>query len=235
MRSENPRGETAEVDDARVRSDPSRKPTVIRRWGALFVLLVLLGAGLGVGLTYLAQASRQLPVYWTVPEFRLIDQTGDTLDSGELRQSVWVASFVFTNCTSVCPLITQKMAGLRDSLAAEGLLGGKVRLVSFTVDPARDTPGVLREYAAKFGGSPPKQWAFLTGAAPDSVRQMVEEGFKLAASAPPGHEHVGGNYQVMHSPMVQLVDRNGRVRGFYDTTEPDAMERLGRDLRTLLR
>lgn len=179
-------------------------------------------------------SERDLPLYWDVPEFALVDQHGDTLRASELRGRPWVASFVFTKCTSVCPLITQRMAALRDSLAAQRVLGEEVRLVSFTVDPARDTPEVLREYAGRFGGSPPAEWAFLTGEPPEAVRAMIQEGFKLTASVPPEHEHGGGDYQVMHSPRVVLVDAAGQVRGLYETTEPDAMERLGDDLRALL-
>lgn len=175
-----------------------------------------------------------LPVYWDAPEFALVHQHGDTLRTGDLMGAPWVASFVFTNCTGVCPLITQKMARLRDSLRAEGLLGGEVRLVSFSVDPARDTPPVLRDYADRFGGSPPEQWAFLTGTPPEAVRNVIQKGFKLTASMPPGHEHGGGDYQVMHSPRLVLVDAAGRVRGLYDITEPDALERLSMDLRVLL-
>ena len=179
-------------------------------------------------------SERDLPVYWTAPEFALLDQRGDTLRTADLKGTRWIASFVFTNCTSVCPLITQKMATLRDALAAEGVLGDEVRLVSITVDPARDTPEVLREYAGRFGGSPPDEWAFLTGEPPEAVRAMIQEGFRLAASLPPEHEHGGGDYQVMHSPRLVLVDASGQVRGLYDTREPDAIERLRADLRALL-
>jgi protein SCO1/2 len=201
------------------------------------VLAFLVGI-LVLVLSSCSEAERELPVYWTAPEFSLVDQAGDTVRTEDLRGTPWVASFVFTNCTSICPLITQKMAGLRDSLEAEGLLGEEVRLVSFTVDPARDTPEVLREYAGKFGGSPPDDWAFLTGEPPEAVRRMIQEGFKLTASAPPeadDAQHAAhADYQVSHSPRVVLVDAAGQVRGTYDTTEPDAMERLGADLRALL-
>lgn len=196
-------------------------------------VLALLMIGLGV-VFFRPGASRELPLYWEAPEFTLVHQGGDVLRSAELRGTPWMASFVFTNCASICPLITQKMAGVRDGLAAEGVLGDQVRLVSFTVDPARDTPEVLREYAGRFGGSPPEEWAFLTGEPPEAVRTMIQEGFKLTASVSPEHEHRGGDYQVMHSPRLVLVDASGRVRGLYDTREPDAIERLRADLRALL-
>lgn len=170
------------------------------------------------------------PRLFRAPHFAMVDQTGDTLRAQELRGTIWVASFIFTHCESVCPLISARMAELRDGLAAEGLLGGEVRLVSITVDPARDSVAVLREYASDYGGSPPSEWAFLTGTPPEAVRRVVEEGFKVAALLPPRAAHSAENYQVMHTPRVELVDREGWVRGAYDTTEPDALERLRADL-----
>lgn len=181
-----------------------------------------------------AESDSSLPVYWDAPEFALTDQEGGTLSTEDLRGKVWVASFVFTNCTGVCPLTSQQLAHLRDSLRDEGLLGGEVRLVSFSVDPARDTPAALREYAEQFGGSPPEEWAFLTGNPPEAVRGMIQEGFKLTATMPSEHQHESGDYQVMHSPRLVLIDAFVQVRGVYDTSEPDVMERLRGDLLTLL-
>ncbi len=177
-----------------------------------------------------------LPVYWRAPEFALVDQDGDTLRLADLRGKVWLASFIFTHCTDFCPRVTQEMARLRDSLRAQSLLGRKVRLVSFSVDPARDTPDVLRAYAARFGGSPASEWAFLTGSPPEQVLQMIEQGFHLTArqmAAGPGDTIAG--YQVMHSLRIALIDRQGRVRGTYQATEFEPMETLRADLRRLVK
>lgn len=198
-------------------------------FGGAIIVLILLAA-----VVLWPRPTRELPVYWNAPEFTLVNQQGDTVRIADLRGTPWVASFVFTHCTSVCPVITHKMAALGDSLEAEGLLGTGARLVSFTVDPARDTPAVLREYAAGFGSRRPEQWMFLTGTPPEAVREMIQTGFKLTASAPPGHDHGGGEYQVMHSPRVVLVDALGQVRGLYDTTEPDAMRQVRDDLQALI-
>jgi len=177
----------------------------------------------------------ELPVYWDAPEFALVDQDGDTLRSSDLSGTIWVASFVFTHCTDICPRITREMARLRDSLRADRLLGQRVKLVSFSVDPARDTPGVLREYAGRFGGSPPGEWAFLTGDPPEMVQRIIEQGFHLAATPlPAGPADTIAGYQVMHSVRVELVDRTGQVRGTYSATESEAMERLAADLRRLV-
>lgn len=176
----------------------------------------------------------ELPVLWNAPNFALVDQTGDTLRTGEMEGTAWVAHFFFTSCRGVCPATTARMAGLRDSLAADGSLGAKVRLVSISVDPARDTVAALREYAARFGGSPPSEWAFLTGASPEAIRRLLQEGFRVTAGPAPGEPDEDASYQVNHSPRLELVDPAGRVRATYDATGADAIERLLADLEGIL-
>lgn len=181
-----------------------------------------------------AEPAQDLPIYWDAPSFALVDQSGDTLRMADLEGRIWVASFVFTHCADVCPLITAQMAALRDSLRDEGLLGEEVRLVSFTVDPARDTPAVLAAYAARYGGSPPSEWAFLTGSPPETTWRMIQTGFRLTAMPMAGRPHPTLGYQVAHSPRLVLVDREGRVRGTYETTEAGALDSLRADLGRVL-
>ena len=176
-----------------------------------------------------------LPVLWTTPAFQLLDQSGTPFSSAELSGRPWVASFVFTHCKDVCPLITARMAELRDSLRSAALLGTRAQLASFSVDPARDTPAVLENYASAFGGPEPSDWVFLTGSEPDSVRQMIQEGFHLTAVAlPPEGGAEGDQYDVMHSPRLLLVDGEGRVRGLYDPRDPEGIRQILRDLRLLV-
>ncbi|MFW6193250.1 MAG: SCO family protein [Gemmatimonadota bacterium] len=192
--------------------------------------LALLGSACGE-----PGAGGRLPVLWEAPEFALVDQTGDSLRTAELEGTAWVAHFFFTGCEGVCPLTTARMATLRDSLEAEGLLGNGARLVSISVDPARDSVAALRAYARRFGASPPSEWAFLTGSPPESVRRMIQEGFRLTAHHEPAPGDSATNYQVSHSPRLQLVDPQGRVRASYDATEPASVDRLRSDLAALLR
>ena len=119
-------------------------------------------------------------------------------------------------------------------LTAMPVLLGPSRVVS--VDPARDTPEVLRSYAAKFGGSPAPDWAFLTGSPSERVLRMIEEGFHLTARPmPAGPGDTIGGYQVMHAIRIALIDQGGRVRGTYQATDFEAMETLRADLRRLVR
>ena len=195
--------------------------------GALLVLAA--GACGGPG------ADERLPTLFEAPDFTLVDQTGDTLRSAELAGQAWVAHFFFTNCQGVCPVTTARVAELRDSLAADGVLGDGVRLVSISVDPARDSVAALHDYAARFGGSPPSEWAFLTGASSASIRRLLQDGFKVMAHASPPAADTSGDYQVNHSPRLEMVDREGRVRGVYDATDADAISRVLSDLEALLR
>ena len=220
------------------------------------------GLGLGAGLATVSLIALidepapppSLPEYWSAPSFELVDQTGAPLTAADLRGSVWVAGFVFTSCADVCPGISARMARLTDDFRRERVLGDGVRLVSFTVDPERDTPAVLREYADGFGGLPPAEWAFVTGEPGDSVRALIERGFRLTAMRPPaagddapadahgvhattdsGAVHGDADdYPVTHSPRVLLVDREGTVRGIYDGTDPDAMSAIVVDALALL-
>ena len=165
-------------------------------------------------------AHASLPTYSEVPDFTLTDQTGAQFASASaLRGSVWVADFIFTNCPGPCPRMSSQMHQVQTKLAP---LGG-VRLVSFTVDPARDTPQVLAAYAKHFEAQS-GVWSFLTGSQQD-LNHLSRDVFMLG--------DVGGNLQ--HSTRFVLIDRAARVRGFYLTSEDDAIPRLIADAKGLLR
>src|SRR5579862_4599506 len=159
-----------------------------------------------------------LPSYSSIPDFTLTDQTGAQFSSAaQLKGRVWIADFIFTNCTGPCPRMTSQMHHVQTELA--GVDG--VRLVSFTVDPARDTPPVLAEYAARFQAQT-GTWFFLTGPQ-DALHQLSRNAFLLG--------DVDGNLQ--HSTRFVLVDRQSKIRGFYLTSEEDAIPRLIADTKKL--
>jgi protein SCO1 len=188
-----------------------------------------------------SRLAEPLPVYWTAPEFQLLDQDSVSFASSQMTGSIWLASFVYTNCPDVCPLVTQRMAALRDTIAAQDELRGKVRLFSISVDPARDRPSVLEEYAQRFRAVKP-DWIFLTGPT-DVVLPLINEGFHLSTIHPQVHdaheqEHrhdsIAGDYMVSHSDRIVLIDRDRQVRGTYPSSDPDALRRLRADLRRLV-
>jgi protein SCO1/2 len=210
---------------------------------------LLLPAGLGLALLALVgyrswglSQAQSLEVFGEAPSFALTDQLDRPVSSDELRGKVVVANFIYTNCPDICPLLSFHMMTLQERLRREQLLGGQVQLLSFTVDPARDTPAVLREYAERFQADP-RAWRFLTGPEPEMV-QLIEKRFFLAVQPirPRGAgqgerdhgEEPSESYEVMHSGRFALIDRQGRIRAWYDGREFE-LERVMRDVRQLLR
>ena len=160
-----------------------------------------------------------LPVYYDVPEFQLIAQDGQPFDSKVLAGKIWVADFIYTTCPGPCPRMTSQMREVQDAI----LKMPDVKLVSFTVDPARDTPQVLAEYA-KLHRASAEHWYFLTGS-PATLQKLDRDTFKL------------GNVDATleHSTRFVLVDRQARIRGYYDTSESRAIPRLIEDVYALAR
>jgi protein SCO1/2 len=163
--------------------------------------------------------------YGTVPEFTLTERDGSLVSLQQLRGKIWIADFIYTSCTDTCPLQTAMMAKLQDEYAAKP----DVQLVSFTVDPERDTPQALTLYADKYQADA-KRWYFLTGQR-DRILRLVQEGFHLAVAALPNDAEPGGT--VPHSPRFVLVDKEARIRGYYDSRELEAFVRLKNDIDSL--
>ena len=162
-----------------------------------------------------------------LPAFDLTERRQAPLRLDDLRGKVWVADFMYTSCVEICPLQSAEMARLQTAFADHPDL----RLVSISVDPERDTPAVLSAYADKFQADPDR-WLFATGE-PQAVARLAQEGFRLsAASYVTGDE--GQDYTFIHSNRFVLVDRQGRIRGYYRSTDPDDLVRLRRDLTVLL-
>lgn len=167
-------------------------------------------------LVFAAACSTQpsLPSLGFVPDFVLTDQTGASFSSKEkLDGRVWVADFIFTTCQGPCPRMTSQMRQLRDRVTQPD-----VRFVSFTIDPDRDTPEALAAYGRRFHADP-RNWFFLTGSKTD-LNKLSYDAFHLS--------NVGGALE--HSTRFVLVDRKSRIRAYYDTSEPDSIERLAADI-----
>jgi protein SCO1/2 len=181
--------------------------------------------------TLVARAQRgALPQYGRVPAFTLTDQTGQPLSSRELDGKVWVADFVFTSCSEVCPRLTSEMAKLQRYLVNRGA-DGRTRLVSISVDPARDTVERLAAYAAGFQADP-RVWKFATGPA-QQIEDAVVRGFKMGISREPDDGSADG-FAIVHGTRFVLVDGAGQIRGYYDAGDALQMERLRLDLSSLL-
>lgn len=149
-----------------------------------------------------------------VGDFSLTERSGRTITRADLEGKVWVAAFFFTCCAGPCPQITGTMAELSQAFAAEP----EVRLVSFTVDPERDTPAVLQKYSERYSADP-NRWLFLTGGQA-TLYKLIESSFYLAVQQNEGAARTPGN-EFTHSTRLVLVDRRGRIRGYFDGRRVD--------------
>jgi cytochrome oxidase Cu insertion factor (SCO1/SenC/PrrC family) len=201
---------------------------------------VLILAGVGYWRTGLGRAA-SLESFGAAPAFALTDQLDRPVTLDDFRGKVIVANFIYTNCRDICPLLSFRMQQLQERLRSEGLLGSRVQLLSFTVDPAHDTPAVLRDYGAKHQADV-DAWRFLTGP-PDQVVPLIVDGFHLGVVALPppdtgqdqhgSNVEAGGSSEVMHSGRFVLIDRRGQIRAYYDGTVLD-LDQVVRDVRRLL-
>ena len=166
------------------------------------------------------------PKYGVVPDFSLTDQTGQTYGSTDLHGKIWVSNFIFTRCTTVCPIFSDKMATLqkRTNKAANGL-----QLVSFSVDPDFDTPEVLAEYSKRFSANP-WYWHFLTGPT-EQVRTVVTDGLKTFMG---DAAEVDAPDALMHGSHFVLIDPDLNIRGFYQVEDEETVKRLLLDIQLVI-
>jgi protein SCO1/2 len=154
---------------------------------------------------------KPLPVLGEIPAFELLNQQGQKFDRSALDGHVWVADFIYTNCEGPCPRMSSRMHAIQKATPAT------VRLVSFSVDPARDTPRALTEYGKKFAADEAR-WSFLTGD-PKTLDMLDHDAFKLG--------NLGA--EMDHSTRFVLVDKKGRIRGYYSLGDSDAVSHLSED------
>lgn len=168
-------------------------------------------------LALLSSCAKPLPILGSVPAFQLTAQSGQAFDSRSLAGHVWVADFIYTTCPGPCPMMSSRMNTLQASTAKTP----DVKLVSFTVDPENDTPPVLAEYGKHFKAEPAR-WSFLTGDRA-VLNDLGLNTFHLNS--------VDGS--LVHSTRFALVDRQGRVRGYYSSEEDGFLPKLLHGLRQL--
>jgi protein SCO1/2 len=152
-------------------------------------------------------ADPRMGVIQEPPDFTLTTQSGDTLRFSDLRGKVLLVGFVFTTCSGTCPATTHRMGQVQQALKDRGLCkNGRVQLLSISLDPAHDTPEVLRGYMRLYDADP-ASWTFLTGEA-ETVNKVVAAWGMWARPA--------ANGQLDHPSRVFLVDQHGRVREIYN-------------------
>ncbi len=183
-------------------------------------------AGFIVALPGACSRNSELPQYGTLPPFSLQTQDTKRFTRESLEGNIWIVSFIFTSCRTVCPRLTSRVHQLQTRLTGRDA----VRLLSISVDPETDTPRRLREYAQKKNADL-RRWTFVTGQ-PQDIARVTREGFKLALGA--RKLQANGSYDIMHSTRLVLVDSRGTLRGFY-RSDKQGLDDVLEDARTLAR
>jgi protein SCO1/2 len=198
-------------------------------WIMMFLSLIAVGGVAFLQFTRVDRARRgnpgtkqlgRLPVLGQLPDFKLVDQNDKLLTLASLRGRVWIADFIFVNCAGPCPVMSQRMGELRAELSRHRL--DDILTVSISVDPQRDTPAALREYA-KMHGADDRTWWFATGEK-KAIYDLAIKGFKVVVEDPNDPDG-----QIIHSTRFVLIDQLGRIRGYYNalTDEENEDPRIG--------
>lgn len=149
------------------------------------------------------------PLNWEISNFTFKNQEGKDFGLTDLKGNVWIADFIFTNCTTVCLPMMSNMAELQGKLKGEGL---NIELVSFSVDPEVDTPKVLKEYAKNYNADL-SSWNLLTGYSQKTIEDFALKNFRTVAQKP------DTSNQVIHGTSFYLIDTEGKVVKEYSGLE----------------
>ncbi len=168
--------------------------------------------------------SSDLPRLFEVPSAHLVAETGKPVDLAANKGYVTVYDFIFTNCAASCPVMT----GALRRITAKVPKDAKVRFVSISVDPKRDTPAVLAEYAKKVRND--DRWMFLTGDR-DAIVKLSVDGFKLAAGGDPQP----GAEPLLHSSKFAIADKDGWIREYCDSNDDNVVDHVAATVKDLVR
>lgn len=147
---------------------------------------------------------------WKVADFNYTDENKQPFGLADLKGKVWLANMIFTKCQSICPVTTAHMSKLQSKLAKQGL---SIPIVSFSVDPKRDTPKAMKAYGKKFGADF-STWHFVTGYSPAEIKQFARKSFKSPISK------IANTDQYTHSSSFFLINQSGQIMARYDGLKP---------------
>ena len=179
-------------------------------WALIVLAMIALVASRNVAAR--REPSSRFQSLFDAPTFEFTDQNGKSLKQSDLLGSVWIADFVFTHCAGPCPIMTSKLADVQKQVPR-----ADVKLISFSVDPARDTPAVLKEYAQRFGADE-SRWSFLTG----DKEKIYQTAADMKITAVPATSDA----PILHSELFLLVDRKGQVVGIYHSSDETEVKQL---------
>jgi protein SCO1/2 len=198
-------------------------------WGGL--VLTILGIAVAFILSERLEKSKDELRIIThgLPGFTLTNQFGQAITPRDLSNHVSVVDIIFTRCAGPCPQMTRRMSELQRVIPANL----PVKLVTVTTDPEFDTPEVLKRYAGQFNADASRWW-FLTGEKSE-IAKVARDGLKLVAQESKPEERQSDADLFIHSTVFVLVDKQGRLRGQIESTEPDFNARVLRAVRRLAR
>lgn len=163
----------------------------------------------------------------TIGEFSFKDQEGRTISNKTVDGKVYVAEYFFTTCKSICPVMNKQMQRVYAKYGDDP----EFRILSFTVDPDVDTRDVMYQYALDHGVEDGSNWHFLTGSK-KALYELARKSFFVLK--PAEAENIGdGGSDFIHTNNFVLVDREGRIRGYYDGTSPKEVDKLIHDISLL--
>lgn len=160
--------------------------------------------------------------YHRIADFSLINQNGDTITQENYRDKIYVADFFFTTCPTICPIMTANLVEVQAALDNDP----EVLLLSHSVTPEIDSVAQLKKYAIEKGVNDAK-WNLVTG----DKRQIYELARKSYLAVQEDGD--GGPFDMIHTENFILVDKQRRIRGFYDGTREEEMDRLLSDIEIL--
>ncbi|WJY28323.1 MULTISPECIES: SCO family protein [Sporosarcina] len=163
--------------------------------------------------------------HYSIAPFEFTDQNNEKVSLDDLKGEIWLAQFVFTSCTTVCPPMMSNMAEIQEGLEKKGVEDYKI--VSFSVDPEVDTPEKLGEYLDAFDVPDKSKWEMLTGYTMDDISDLAVKSFKMPVIDDPNSD------QVIHGSRFGLVDKEGKVVKTYAGNEDVPFDTIVKDMKTL--
>ncbi len=163
-------------------------------------------------------------VYHTIANFSFQNQDGKTITNADVKGKVYVADFFFTSCPTICPIMKTQMMRVYEAYKEKS----DFLILSHTIDPTHDTVSLLKDYSTRLGIEDASTWHFLTGEQ-EHVFEIGQTSYLTTAME--DKDEPGG---FLHSGAFVLVDQKGRIRGVYDGTKEDQVDKLLKDIPKLL-
>lgn len=186
--------------------------------------LILLSA---IILTGCSSSKFKAETDYEIESFSHESQRGEEVSLENLNGTVWLATFIFTNCETVCPPMTMNLTTLQEELVEQGVEDYK--FVAFSVDPDVDTPEIMKDYLAKFNPPDESKWELLSGYDQEYISQFARDSFKTLVKDDPGSD------QVIHQTRFYLVDQNGIVVKDYNGYQEVPTEEIAADMKALIK